>query len=98
RSATYDPLARTVTLVFTRPIGRDVVFRLVIDGASRRGLTDSRGRRLDGNGDGRPGGNFVARFGPQRSRRPSPDRVSARAVDELLQVEGLSNLSRAATF
>ena len=57
RSVAYNSAARTVTMT---PAGRLVLnkkFQLRLNAA---GLIDLYGRPLDGNGDGRPGGDFVA--------------------------------------
>jgi fibronectin-binding autotransporter adhesin len=96
-SAAYDEDARTVTLTLTRPVERDDAPRLVVNGTSRRGLTDALRRLLDGNRDGRPGGNYVTRLGPAASARTTARSVlPGRAVDHLLGTGELSAASRAA--
>ncbi len=62
RSATYDPASMAVTLT---PKGRTALrqpSRLVAGGSA---LVDMALNALDGDGDGRPGGDFVGRFGPK---------------------------------
>jgi hypothetical protein len=62
-AASYDPVLRTVTLTLARPLTANDVFQLTVSSVPpRRGLADTSGRALDGNGDGRPGGNYSARF------------------------------------
>jgi hypothetical protein len=57
-SASYDPSARTVTLTPRGTVaGRGV--QLSITAAQ---VLDTQGRPIDGNGDGQPGGDFVARL------------------------------------
>ncbi|MBX6313982.1 MAG: DUF11 domain-containing protein, partial [Isosphaeraceae bacterium] len=63
RSASYDPAARAVTLSPNRRLSLFQTFQLTAIGTGPRGLTDRAGNLLDGDGDGRPGGDFVARFG-----------------------------------
>ncbi|CAN5754594.1 hypothetical protein BH23PLA1_BH23PLA1_19060 [soil metagenome] len=64
RSARYDPLANTVTLTTAQPLPlRPVRFQLVVDGTSPGGLRGVDGLPIDGDGDGQPGGDFVAPFG-----------------------------------
>lgn len=58
-SAMYDPASFTVTL---RPVNRlnlHLRYKLTVDGADPGGVTDEGGRLLDGDGDGRAGGDFV---------------------------------------
>ena len=62
RSATYDPAARAVTLRPARLLSLNQVFRLVVNGTSTVGLADLAGNALDGDGDGRPGGDFTGRI------------------------------------
>ena len=60
RSAVYDPASMTVALT---PKGRTALnqpMQLVARGSS---LVDLALNSLDGDGDGRPGGDFVGRFG-----------------------------------
>jgi hypothetical protein len=80
QSAIYDPLARTVTLNLVIPVALGTPLRLTVSG-SPRGLTDSAGIRLDGNFDGRPGGDFVTILGGQTTaRRAALSTASPRTV------------------
>jgi hypothetical protein len=54
--ALYNPAAHTVTLLLGKTRVRKPPLQLRISGTS---LTDALGRPLDGNGDGRPGGDSV---------------------------------------
>jgi hypothetical protein len=63
QSATYDATRQTVTLAFRQ--GRLYLYetyQIRVHGTAPDGLADTAGRYLDGNGDGRPGGDHVARF------------------------------------
>jgi len=55
--ATYNPANNTVRLVTRRPLVLNPPLKLTINAAR---LFDTLGRPLDGDGDGQPGGNFVA--------------------------------------
>jgi hypothetical protein len=57
RSVTYDPAAHRVTLVLKRKLAKTQPPQLRITSA---GILDAARRPLDGNGDGRPGGDYVA--------------------------------------
>jgi hypothetical protein len=58
QSAVYDPAAQTVTLTPTEPFDLGRRFRrLRINGAGPNAVADATGAPIDGNGDGRPGGN-----------------------------------------
>jgi hypothetical protein len=64
-SAVYDPLTRSVTLTFGKPMHPPVPFELSLDEAtnvpgSGKGITDAAGNLLDGDGDGLPGGVYRA--------------------------------------
>lgn len=58
RAAEYDPVARLVTLSVARRLPRRRHFQLAIAGNGPAGLTDGAGNMLDGDGDGRPGGDY----------------------------------------
>jgi type VI secretion system secreted protein VgrG len=62
RSATYDPTSRSVTLRPVHLLNLHHIFRLVVRGTSAGGLADPIGNALDGDGDGRPGGDFTGRI------------------------------------
>jgi hypothetical protein len=57
RSVVYNSAARTVTLTPAGSLVLNKTFQLRLNAA---GLIDLYGRPLDGNGDGRPGGDYVA--------------------------------------
>jgi hypothetical protein len=62
RSVSYDPAARAVTIRPARLLNLNRVFQLVVNGTSTVGLTDLAGNALDGDADGRPGGDFTGRI------------------------------------
>jgi hypothetical protein len=78
-SATYDPEARTVTLVPAVALTTSQTFRLTVIARPPRGVRDVQGRFLDGNGDGRAGGNFTIVLGAGSSRSPLRGRALRRA-------------------
>jgi hypothetical protein len=55
-AAVYNAAAETVTLTFEQPFVLDRALQLTIRAG---GLRDTLGRPIDGNGDGKPGGNYV---------------------------------------
>jgi hypothetical protein len=55
-SVTYNPATNTVTLALRGKPPKQAMQLTIIAGDVR----DTEGRQLDGNGDGQPGGNFVA--------------------------------------
>ena len=59
-SAKYDPNTRTVTLSPSRHLNWYRRYRITVKGTRAAGLTDMAGNLLDGNRDGRPGGDYVA--------------------------------------
>lgn len=61
-SATYDAATRTVTLVPKYRLNWHWFAQLSVVSGGATGLTDTDGRALDGDRNGRPGGTFVARF------------------------------------
>ena len=58
-SAVYDPATLTVTLHPCRRLNFHYGYKLTVIGTAPSGLTDTQGLLLDGNNDGKPGGNFV---------------------------------------
>ena len=57
-------------------------------------LTDAYGRPIDGNDDGQPGGNYAAivtRNGVPPGALASPATMAARAVDAVIERNGLLN-------
>ena len=59
KSASYDDASHTITLVLGGKLAAGSQAALTIHAS---GLTDTRGRSLDGNGDGQPGGDYSARL------------------------------------
>jgi hypothetical protein len=59
RLPSYNGNSDTVTLVPLQPFALTRPVQVVISGTSSTGLTDSQGRLIDGNGDGRAGSNGV---------------------------------------
>jgi hypothetical protein len=63
RSAVYETAARAVVLTAAQPLRRRTRHRLVVNGTSLRvGIADLAGNRLDGDRDGRAGGDAVRDF------------------------------------
>ena len=62
RSATYNPATHTVTLIPRQVLSSGLFFEVKVDGTSGHGVSSTTGRLIDGNGDGRPGGDYVALF------------------------------------
>ncbi len=60
-SAQYDDASRSVILN-TAPLVGGRRYLLTVMGGARRGLRDTNGKRLDGDLDGIPGGNFLTRL------------------------------------
>jgi uncharacterized repeat protein (TIGR01451 family) len=69
RSARYNPTTHVVTLTPRRAIPSGLYFEVKVDGTSRHGVSDLSGLLIDGNGDGRPGGDYVAILARGRSLR-----------------------------
>jgi uncharacterized repeat protein (TIGR01451 family) len=92
RSATYDPATHAVTLTPRRRIPAGRFFEVKVDGTSGHGVADPTGRLIDGNGDGRAGGDYetvLARGKSLRYRERDRDlvvlRLSRGGVLELAQ-------------
>jgi uncharacterized repeat protein (TIGR01451 family) len=62
RAAKYDPIARIVSLTTTRRLSAHATVEVRVDGVEPQALRDAGGVLLDGNGDGTPGGTYVARI------------------------------------
>jgi hypothetical protein len=60
RAASYDPALGTVTLTPRKPLRLHGPARLRVDGVDPGGLHDRSGRLIDGDRNGRPGGDAVA--------------------------------------
>jgi hypothetical protein len=61
RSVAYDPTSRAVTLVTKGKVALNQPLQLVVRGSA--GLVDLALNDLDGDRDGRPGGDYIGRFG-----------------------------------
>jgi hypothetical protein len=71
-SAVFDPLRLTVTL---HPVRRVYLFghyKLVVNGKAPSGLASPSGTLLDGQGNGKPGSDYVKTFGPSILAGPYP--------------------------
>ncbi|MFO0957910.1 MAG: Calx-beta domain-containing protein [Isosphaeraceae bacterium] len=78
RSAAYDPRSRTVTLAPIQPFAANRPVQLRIRSGGSTGLTDTTGRAIDGDRDGRPGGDWVQFLGTLSSAAArSPARLAA---------------------
>ena len=62
RSATYNSSTHTVTLIPSKSLASGLAFKVVVDGTSAHGVSDTTGRLIDGNSDGQPGGDYVVVF------------------------------------
>lgn len=58
-AAVYDPARRVVVLSLGRPVAVGTVLSLTVKGRGGNGLTDTARRLLDGDGNGRPGGDAI---------------------------------------
>ena len=67
-SAVYDAATRTVTLSPNRLLNVHFRYRITVNGSPPLGLTDRFGTLLDGDRDGRPGGDFIRTFGREALR------------------------------
>jgi uncharacterized repeat protein (TIGR01451 family) len=65
KSATYDPSSRTVTLAPAHQLYLFGHYQLAVNGKSPTGVSDVYGNLLDGAGTGRPGSNYVRKFGSE---------------------------------
>ncbi len=73
KSAVYDATTNTVTLTPARRLNLHRRYELIVNGSTATGVADVAGNLLDGNSDGRPGGNYVAilrGFGLDRPKTP----------------------------
>jgi hypothetical protein len=60
RSASYDPTAKTVTLLPRTRINLHHNYHLTVNGTGAGGVTDAQGTSLDGADNGLPGSNYTA--------------------------------------
>ena len=83
-SATYDAAAHAVTLVPIHRLDRNRRYRMKVNGTSPTGVVDLTGNRLDGDENGRPGGEYVRVFRASvwhpRGPRAGPSGAVARAA------------------
>jgi hypothetical protein len=83
-SAVYDEATLTVTLTPVKPFNITRKFRTIrVLGRENQTIRDLAGNRIDGNGDGRPGGDAIEKFTFRRGGRvsygdPDGDSVSMR--------------------
>ena len=76
-SAVYDPATMSVTLTAARPFRADRLFRYVhVSGTGSTAIHTATGEVIDGNGDGKPGGDSLVRFFSIKGKR-----ISYRDVD-----------------
>jgi type VI secretion system secreted protein VgrG len=95
--ASADYLAGSSTVVLHPAERLDVhnVYRLVVDGTTSAGLTDTAGRLLDGQGTGRPGSDFATLITRRTLIKTLPPQaVDALAASGRLSVGPLSALGR----
>ena len=59
-AAYYDAATFSVTLLPARRLNWHLRFLIIVNGSTATGITDLAGNLLDGNGDGKPGGDVVA--------------------------------------
>jgi hypothetical protein len=71
RSAVYDPSSDAVLLKPAGPLPVYGSFVLTVNGTAPGGLRSASGVLLDGIGNGKPGSNFVQRFGQDAVAGPS---------------------------
>ena len=65
KKAVYNSVAHTVTLTMSGKLASNIPCQLTVLASNQAtGLIDSRGKLIDGNRDGIPGGDYVGRFGP----------------------------------
>jgi hypothetical protein len=57
--AVYNPATNTVTLSPNRRLNLHGRYELIVNGSTSTGVANVFGNLLDGNGDGRPGGNYA---------------------------------------
>jgi hypothetical protein len=62
-SARYDPSANAVTVAPARRLSLRATYLLTVHGTAHDGLASTAGALLDGSRSGRPGSDFVTRFG-----------------------------------
>ena len=89
-SAVYDPAALTVTLTPVEPFNLTRRFRTIrVLGRENLTVRDVAGNRLDGNDDGRPGGDAIEKFTFRRGGRVSYGELDGDNVSLRLNGPGL---------
>jgi uncharacterized repeat protein (TIGR01451 family) len=94
RSFRYDAATRTVTLRLRKPQCMNQVFRLQIRGNGGSAVRDVAGNRLDGNKDGKPGGDWLMKFLYRPTHGQHLVLKVARAVPKGPQAMSLSHPAR----
>jgi hypothetical protein len=80
-SAVYDAATRTVTLSPNQLLNLNVTYQVTVNGSTAGGLTDRSGNLIDGDRDGRPGGDLSRTFGREALRDvavANPQRTTVR--------------------
>ena len=73
QSAVYNSTTHTVTLTMSQRLSWVKQYKIRVKGSSSTGVTDVGGTLIDGNGDGKPGADYVAVFrGGGVFARPAP--------------------------
>jgi hypothetical protein len=62
-AAVYNPITQTVTLTLAHPVPASTRMQLTVSG-TKGGITDTAGRLLDGDNNGRPGSSYTTVLGP----------------------------------
>jgi hypothetical protein len=72
RGAIYNPFTITVTLVPAQRLNVHYRYALTVNGTTPTGVRGASGLLLDGNGDGKPGSNYVAEVNLSTLAGPAP--------------------------
>jgi hypothetical protein len=93
RAAAYDPTSQTVTLRPSPLLALLRRFRVVVNGTGPQGVADRAGNLLDGDGDGRPGGDYTTIFqrqaiGPRRAMAARASGVTTLGGDPFRLLRG----------
>ncbi len=91
KSANYNPVMKSVTLVLAERLKLHTSYRLTVNGTTSSGLKSLAGYPLDGAGDNEPGSNYVTtlterNFAAPTSRRPIAAVVKARTRSNIVRV------------
>jgi uncharacterized repeat protein (TIGR01451 family) len=82
---TYDASTRTVTLIPRYRLNLHRQAQLTVNGSLPMGISDPSGNLLDGDRDGRPGGNFVTTIDRSLLAGPFDNRPTGAAVRRLVR-------------